>query len=127
MSGIQSVTVKYQKDDSVGIVILNRPEVLNALNKAVFEELGFVFDKIARDEDVKAVIITGAGKAFAAGADIEAMRDLSPLEARQFALAAYKTQEKISTLPKPTIAAIKWLRPWRGLRTGYVLRPADCF
>jgi enoyl-CoA hydratase len=106
MSGIQGLTVKYQKDESVGIVTLNRPEVLNALNKAVFEELGFVFDKIARDEDVKAVILTGVGKAFAAGADIEAMKDLSPLEARQFALAACKTQEKISALPKPTIAAI---------------------
>ncbi|MBE3589168.1 MAG: enoyl-CoA hydratase/isomerase family protein [Thermoanaerobacteraceae bacterium] len=99
--------VKYQKDDGVALVTLNRPESLNALNSAVFRELGAVFDEMAQDPEVHAVVLTGSGdRAFAAGADVSELKNLSPLEAREFALAAYRTQEKICNLSRPTIAAL---------------------
>jgi len=107
MSQVPYETAKYQKDGNIGIVFLNRPNSLNALNKQLFEEIESIFDEIVKDPEVKAVIITGQGdKAFAAGADIEELRHLTPLEARDFAMVAYRTQEKISNLPKPTIAAL---------------------
>ena len=100
----------YQKEDSVAIVTLNRPESLNALNKKVFDELGLIFDEIEKDYSIKVVLLTGSGKkAFAAGADVTEIRHLSPLEARKYALEAYQTQDKISGLPKPTVAVLNGL------------------
>jgi enoyl-CoA hydratase len=99
--------VKFQKEDGVAVVTLHRPEVLNALNSRVFQRLREIFEALAYDGEVKVVVLTGAGdKAFAAGADIAELERLSPLEAREFALTAYRAQETIANLSRPTIAAI---------------------
>ena len=102
-----SETVRYRTEYPLAWIELHRPQALNALNKEVFATLGRVLDQIACDDQVKAVIITGHGeKAFAAGADVEELRQLNPVEAREFAMAANATQEKLSGLSKATIAAL---------------------
>ncbi|MEG1313953.1 MAG: enoyl-CoA hydratase-related protein, partial [Bacilli bacterium] len=69
-----------EKEGNVAIVKLNRPEALNALNSETLREIDFVIDEISKDDKVYAVIITGEGKAFVAGADISEMKDLNALE-----------------------------------------------
>lgn len=100
-------TILYQKEEGIGLVTLNRPAALNALNSEVFSELAQVFDEIGRDNDVKAVIMTGAGgRAFAAGADIAEMVKYGSVEARGFVMLGKKACDKIYRLDKPVIAAI---------------------
>ncbi|MFR0903128.1 MAG: enoyl-CoA hydratase/isomerase family protein, partial [Anaerovoracaceae bacterium] len=62
-------TIKYEVKESIGYITINRPEALNALNKTVLEELFDVFNKIDADKDIRAVILTGEGRSFVAGAD----------------------------------------------------------
>ena len=69
MSDLKNLTV--EKSDRIAIVTLNRPEVLNALNASVMAEVARVFAELDRDPDVAVSILTGEGKAFAAGADIK--------------------------------------------------------
>jgi len=66
--------------DRVGLVRLNRPKALNALNSTMLTELMDVLDKFDADEDIGAVVITGNKRAFAAGADIKEMMDVSAVE-----------------------------------------------
>jgi enoyl-CoA hydratase len=81
--------------------------VLNALNGETLRELDEAVEQIAADDEVRVVIITGAGeKAFVAGADIAFMQTLTPLEARQFSRLGQKVFSKIENLPQPVIAAI---------------------
>ena len=76
-------TLKIRIEDRIALVTLNQPEVLNALNQAALEDLEAVFLERLAQDDVGAVILTGAGeKAFVAGADIKELAALDPLEAR---------------------------------------------
>jgi len=100
-------TIKYSIEDGIAVVLINRPESLNALNSQVFTELGNVFDDLEKDDRARVVILTGeGGKAFAAGADITEMQKCSVIEVKEFAMVANRTQEKIEVFPKPVIAAI---------------------
>ena len=91
----------------IGYVTLNRPRVLNALNRATLRELGLCFEQLAQDEQAGAVILTGAGeKAFAAGADINELATQSPAEGKEFALAGQAVMNRIERLGKPVIAAV---------------------
>lgn len=93
-------------EGEVAIISFNRPEALNALNKEVLEELEKVIDWLEGNSHIKVVILTGEGKAFVAGADIAQMKDMSPGEARQFAVLGQRVFRKIEKLEKPVIAAI---------------------
>src|SRR5277367_3102930 len=74
--------VLYEKKGAIAYVTLNRPKVLNALNKATIAELSAVFNEAREDTAVRGVILTGAGdKAFAAGADIAEMANDTPADA----------------------------------------------
>ncbi len=107
MKDFTSGAVVYRTEYPVAVIELNRPRALNALNKEVFEILGEIIDEISCDDNIKVVILTGNGeKAFAAGADVEELKSLNTMEARNFALAANRTQEKLSGLSKATIAAL---------------------
>ncbi|MCD6570498.1 MAG: enoyl-CoA hydratase/isomerase family protein [Deltaproteobacteria bacterium] len=100
-------TVKCSIDEGIALVVISRPESLNALNRQVFTELGKAFDELRKNDRVRVVILTGEGeKAFAAGSDITEMQKCSVMEAREFAMLANKTQGKIGEFPKPVIAAI---------------------
>jgi enoyl-CoA hydratase len=93
--------------DGVGVVTLNRPKVLNALNAALLAELDAAVDAIAADASVRVVILTGAGeKAFAAGADIQELARVSAVDGQQLALRGQRLFSKIETLRVPVIAAI---------------------
>ncbi|MCL6477448.1 MAG: enoyl-CoA hydratase/isomerase family protein [Peptococcaceae bacterium] len=95
--------------EGVATITLNRPPV-NALNSKLTRELGQAIEGLEADPAVRAVIITGAGeKAFSAGADISEMKDLTPVEACNFAMGALKTGLLIENMKKPVIAAINGL------------------
>jgi enoyl-CoA hydratase len=96
----------YEVQDGVAVVTINRPKALNALSPQVVAELGRVVEAIAGDEEVKAVVLTGAGKAFVAGADIAVMSKFSSLEAKRFALFGQAILNRIGELPQPVIAAV---------------------
>ncbi|NLM83509.1 MAG: enoyl-CoA hydratase/isomerase family protein [Clostridiales bacterium] len=100
------MNVLYEVKDHVAVLTINRPEVLNALNLDVFAEIKDAVEKAERDEDVYVVVITGAGRAFVAGADIKQMKDLGPMEARHFGEFGNEALYKIETLTKPVIAAV---------------------
>lgn len=96
----------YERREQIGILRIDRPQALNALNSAVIAELSELLDSIA-SSDLRCLIITGAGdKAFVAGADIAEMKDLQPDQARTFSEAGNVVMEKLENLPMPSIAAI---------------------
>jgi 3-hydroxypropionyl-coenzyme A dehydratase len=93
--------------DEIAIIKINRPEALNAMNVDVIHELSNTIDSIDNNDDVKVVIITGAGeRAFCAGADISYMVNITPIEAEKYATAAQMVLNKIESLSKPVIAAV---------------------
>ncbi|GED67029.1 crotonase [Brevibacillus reuszeri] len=99
--------ILYAEENGIATLTLNRPEALNALNKAVLEQLSVHLDNIKRNTDVKAVILTGSGdKAFSAGADIQYLNRATPLEVRDLAMLAVKVTNQIESLGKIVIAAI---------------------
>ena len=96
-----------ESENGIGIVTINRPKALNALNAATIRELDQVFDELGQDNGVKAVILTGSGdKSFVAGADITEMQPMTAIEGRTWAKVAQAVFNKIENLPKPVIAAI---------------------
>ncbi len=99
----------FEKVDGVAIATLHRPQVLNALNDRMLQELSALMDDIAADNEIKALVITGGSKVFAAGADIGFMSSVSPLEAEKFITLAHEAINKIADLDKPVIAAIAGL------------------
>lgn len=103
-------TMKYiqlEPQADIAIIKINRPEALNALNTDVIFELSRTIDIIGVDDDIKAVIITGAGeRSFCAGADISYMVNITPIMAEKYASSAQEVLNKIEKLEKPVIAAI---------------------
>ncbi len=91
-------------DGAIGLVTLNRPDVLNALNNATMDELCAALEGFDRDEAIRCVIITGSGRAFAAGADVREMADASAVAM----LHGYRflQWERIRKVTKPLIAAV---------------------
>lgn len=96
-----------EKLDRIGMLSINRPKVLNALNKETLIEMKEVLLKIEEDADIDVLIITGAGdRAFVAGADISYMKDITPSEGRQFGVLGQEVFRLIDTLEIPVIAAV---------------------
>ncbi len=93
--------------DGIATVTVNRPDKLNALNNATIGELQHCFEALAIDDDVSAVILTGAGdKAFVAGADISELANQTPLQARPLAMRGQKLMNTVEGIAKPVVAAI---------------------
>src|SRR6266704_4241374 len=97
--------ISTEKKDRVGLITLNRPKQLNALNPQLMQELGAALQAFDADEGIGAIVITGSEKAFAAGADIGAMKDFSYMDAFK---SDYITRdwEHILRIRKPVIAAV---------------------
>ena len=90
----------------VALLTLNRPDVLNALSAEVLGALGERVREVREAGGVRALVVTGAGRAFAAGADISQMRDFSALEAQAFSRLGHETFAALESLSIPTIAAV---------------------
>ncbi len=95
-----------EKKDHVCILTINRPEALNALNSEVLDALDKAVDTVLADDDVRVIILTGAGRAFVAGADIGEMAELDMTAGRAFGNVGQKLFRKIEQAEKPTIAAV---------------------
>ncbi len=97
--------ILVEKRDRVGLITLNRPQALNALNDSLIDEVGAALDQFETDENIGAIVITGSEKAFAAGADIGAMAGFSYMDAYK---GDYITRnwERVKTCRKPVIAAV---------------------
>lgn len=102
-------TLLYTKDERIGIITLNRPKALNALNEELINELSVLMDDITADNEVQVVIITGGERAFAAGGDIAFMANSDSLQAEKFVESIRVAFDKIEHLDKPVIAAISGL------------------
>ena len=98
--------LKMEREDEVVQITINREDKLNALSLDVMNEFIAVLDELEKDSS-KVVIITGAGqKAFSAGADIDYMSKIGPVEAERYAIRGHEVLNKIEKLEKPVIAAI---------------------
>jgi enoyl-CoA hydratase/carnithine racemase len=103
-------TLLVDTQGGVGIITFNRPEKLNAYNRALMAEFDSVLTRFERDEKVKAIIITGSGKrAFSAGADIHEMTALSEVEQKKRDSRRSDWTWHLATYKKPTIGAINGL------------------
>ncbi|MGV8959451.1 MAG: enoyl-CoA hydratase-related protein [Stenotrophomonas sp.] len=99
--------VSLHTADAIRTITVQRPEKLNALNRATLEALDAAFAEAAVDDAVRVVVLTGAGsKAFVAGADIAEMTTLSPVQGRDFSLLGQQLMRRIERLPKPVIAMV---------------------
>lgn len=94
-------------DNNIGLVTVNRPKSLNALNPETLIELEALFRELAQKDELTGVILTGAGdKAFVAGADISAMQDYDVLAGREFGRLGHRALNAVAALPQPVIGAI---------------------
>jgi len=96
-----------EQNNSIVYLTLNRPEVLNALNKPLLLEIKKELERIREDRNIRAVVFTGAGdRAFSAGADIEYLHQASPLQVRELARLAVAVNHLVENLDKVSIALI---------------------
>jgi enoyl-CoA hydratase len=98
--------VRTEIAEGVATVWIDRQEALNALNQEVLAQLDAAFVQLADEKALRAVILTGAGKSFVAGADIKEMQDFTPAQARAFAKRGAQVMRRIETFPHPVIAAV---------------------
>jgi enoyl-CoA hydratase len=104
---VADALISIMDDAAVRTVTVNRPDKLNALNRATLEALDTAFSEAAANPAVRVVVLTGAGpKAFVAGADIAEMNGRSAVQGRDFSLVGQQLMRRIERMPKPVIAKI---------------------
>jgi enoyl-CoA hydratase len=97
----------FEIESSLATITFNRPKAMNALNNALIEEFSMALDTVASNEDIRVLILTGAGdKSFVAGADINELATFNPLEAKLFSRKGHLAIHKLQTLSIPVIAAV---------------------
>jgi enoyl-CoA hydratase len=101
---MQFENVIVEKDDSIAVLTLNRPQQLNALSYDLVKDLSLAMQELDHDDEVRAMIVTGGEKVFAAGADIKEMAERGPFDTRIQERLAYRDQ--INRVAKPVIAAV---------------------
>ena len=100
--------IKVDKDDKVAIITINRPEALNAVNAQLHSELEDIFADVARDKDINAVVLTGAGRAFCSGGDVKAMDagEFEPFKTGGPLCGARRLIHNMIEVEQPIIAAV---------------------
>lgn len=98
--------LKFDLSKGIALITICRPEAMNALNSRFFTEMNQMLDELEKRDDIRALIITGEGKAFVAGADISEMADKNSLEGKEFSDIGQSTFNRIAKLPYPVIAAV---------------------
>jgi enoyl-CoA hydratase len=105
---MQFKNIIYEKKDGVAWIIINRPQVMNALDIESRKEILAALQDADSDKDVRVVVLTGSGdKAFCAGADLRIFREMNAYEARDYVKLAKQVARTIETLSKPVIAVVK--------------------
>lgn len=99
-------TLKFQVEDGVATITVSRPDVLNALNMKTLGELLEAAGRAREDREVKALILTGEGRAFVAGADISEMKDFGSRQGLAFGDLGHSVMLAFESLDKPVIAAV---------------------
>ncbi len=99
-------TIIYEKREKTGLILLNRPKVLNAMNHQLWVEIQDALDIVKQDNEIKVLIITGAGRAFSTGADLKDSKGRSIEDYRSYLESLQEASRKIIRFEKPTIAAI---------------------
>ena len=99
-------TIRYEKQDNIGILTINRPEALNALNSAVVSDLEQAISEVEKDAELGALIITGEGRSFVAGADIGEQYVMDVAAGRKWGQRGSALFRRIEKLEIPTIAAV---------------------
>ncbi len=100
----QHLAVSVQ--DRIATLTVNRPDKLNALNAALIGELGAAIDEMQGRDDVAGIVLTGAGRAFVAGADIAELAGIGALEGQRLARRGQEVFRRFEISPKPTVAAV---------------------
>lgn len=103
---MQFECILYEKAEGVAVIRLNRPNVLNAMNKQLWLDFQQALDDVRADEQVKVLIVTGEGRAFSTGADLKDSKGRSLEAYREYLEALQETSRSIIRFPKPTIAVI---------------------
>jgi enoyl-CoA hydratase len=99
--------ILFEKDGVIGILKINRPKSLNALNPETLHEIAACLETVRQDQSIRCLVITGEGdRAFIAGADISAMVSMSALEGKLFSAFGLGVLRKLEELPIPVIAAV---------------------
>jgi len=102
--------VTFEIKDEIGVLTINRPKVMNALNAATMSEITHAVNRVKKEKEVRSLIITGAGeKAFIAGADINEFVDLGLKEGYDFCRSGHDMLRELESLGIPTIAAVNGL------------------
>ena len=102
--------ITMQKREGIMIIIIRRPEVLNALNRETMKDLESAFSIGAADDDIRIVIITGSGeRSFCAGADVTYVVNISPIGLQNYASRVHSLLNRIEQLDKPVIADCQWI------------------
>ena len=99
-------TIKYEKQGNIALITINRPEALNALNSKVISELEQAVAAVEADTSLGAMILTGEGRSFVAGADIAEQCPMDPATGRKWGQRGSALMRRIELLPIPTIAAV---------------------
>lgn len=95
-------SIIFEKEDNIAIITFNRPEARNAVNNQVRAEFTAAIAEVEADDDIKVLILTGSGKAFASGVDIKEFSKTTPYHAHNL----LRLGERVEKLPKPVIAAV---------------------
>ena len=96
--------VIVEKDGAIAVVTLNRPQQLNALSYGLVKDLCLAMEALDRDDEVRAIVLTGGEKVFAAGADIKEMADAGPFDEPVSGRLAYR--DRVNKIAKPIVAAV---------------------
>jgi len=99
-------TIKYEVEEDIGTITINRPDVLNALNMQVLAEMLTAVVTAASDAEVKVMVVTGAGRSFIAGADIAQMSEFGTQDGLRFGDLGHAMLMALETMDKPVIAAV---------------------
>jgi len=96
----------YKKSEGIAVIKLNRPKVLNAMNKQLWLDFQAALEDVRNDPEIKSLIVTGEGRAFSTGADLKESKNRSPEDYRDYLVELQEASRKILRFEKPTIAAI---------------------
>lgn len=103
---MSQVELAVDSESGIATLTLNRPEQLNALSSSLLRELDAAIDRIEHDDAIRGVVVTGAGRAFAAGADIEEIAQLDWASGLEFARCGQRVFSRLDRLEKPVVAAV---------------------